>query len=286
MQHILLKAALFSLFTSSAILTGCTKTRHQTTLPQHCVALKKHCQTGNNSSCEKLTADFLSDTSTCLDTSFKSFIANVCNSTNTDLCFDYAGVVLSNDAMVSSNEMNNNTLKILNEVLTPHCRRDRTHVVCTVLFWHNFIREEQTDENIQLFINKIQRKVQFDDVFASEMLLSYSNYARQKYLDIAVDNVKVECEHNNSDACMFVGLFYHERFQTSCSENCRVYMRKACEMNHGNACGILGSFFDNGDCGSKDKRKAVFYYRRGCELEDEMSCQKYCEKLNRRKATE
>lgn len=263
----------FPMVAGLLIFVGCAEIHPQTTLPDHCVALKKQCDTNDETSCEELATDIVSVSSTCINTSFQSFMNEICTSQDFQSCFDFAGIILSN-------EFSDDQLHIIDMTLGPHCKRDYKQPICTVLFWNIFIRQEPTDENTRSFTKSIQRSVQYNDIFASTLLLMYSKHTSKKYLDIATANLKVECNKHNSDACFAIGLLYVNKANYECNEYCSKYLLKACNLNHGNACGVLGWLYENGECVIKNPKKAIFFYKKGCELEDENACQNYCEKCN------
>ena len=61
----------------------------------------------------------------------------------------------------------------------------------------------------------------------------------------------------------------------------REIYQKACNLNSGFSCGALADFYASGRKGVKQNdRKALFYYRRGCDLGDERSCSQ-AEKLTK-----
>lgn len=88
------------------------------------------------------------------------------------------------------------------------------------------------------------------------------------------------CELGQPAGCMLLGAQYENgkgvvkdaaKAQASFGKAAPLYL-SGCEEGHGQSCLRLGDLYQSGIGGTKDFQKALLFYRKGCDLENEVAC--------------
>jgi hypothetical protein len=89
------------------------------------------------------------------------------------------------------------------------------------------------------------------------------------------------CEKNNGPMCTVLALHYQKGDAGVHTQPvmARALMRKACDLGVGDACGAYGVYLYNAEGGRRDTLRAFEYWKKGCKLGSQFSCEKEHEDL-------
>ena len=83
------------------------------------------------------------------------------------------------------------------------------------------------------------------------------------------NTLEIKCAFGNGDACLNLGKEYGVKKDY---QKAYVYYKKGCDLDNGVSCASVGDLYKKGYAVKKDYQKASEYYKKGCDLDDGFSC--------------